>query len=47
MNNTGASSTVFSSLKRLVEKGFMVKSSIGYEMDDPFFKEWIKIRRLK
>jgi AAA+ ATPase superfamily predicted ATPase len=47
MNDTGASSTVFSSLKRLVEKGFLVKSSTGYEMDDPFFKEWIKIRRLK
>lgn len=46
LHDTGASSTVFSSLKRLVEKGFLVKSSAGYEMDDPFFKEWIKIRRL-
>ena len=46
-NDTGASSTVFSSLKRLVEKGFMIKSTAGYELDDPFFKEWIKIRRAK
>lgn len=45
--DTGASSTVFSSLKRLIEKGFIIKSEAGYEMDDPFFKEWIKIRRLK
>lgn len=47
LNDTGASSTVFSSLKRLIEKGFIVKSNAGYEMDDPFFKEWIKVRRLK
>lgn len=47
LNDTGASSTVFSSLKRLIEKGFIIKSSAGYEIDDPFFKEWIKIRRLK
>ena len=44
---TGASSTVFSGLKRLMQSGFIVKSSSGYEIDDPFFKEWIRIRRLK
>jgi len=43
--STGATITAFSSLKRLVQKGIVVKSSSGYEIDDPFFKEWIKIRR--
>lgn len=46
-HDTGASSTVFSSLKRLMQNGFIVKSSAGYEIDDPFFKEWIRVRRLK
>jgi hypothetical protein len=45
--DTGASSTVFSSLKRLTQNGFIVKSSSGYKIDDPFFKEWIRVRRLK
>lgn len=46
-HETGATSTVFSSLKRLLQNGFIVKSSLGYEIDDPFFKEWIRVRRLK
>ncbi len=46
-NDTGASSTVFSSLKRLMQNGFIAKSSAGYEIDDPFFKKWIKVSRLK
>ncbi len=44
-HETGPSSTVFSSLKRLMQNGFIVKSSSGYEMDDPFFSRWIKERR--
>lgn len=40
-----ASSTVFSSLKRLIQNGFLIKSTSGYEIDDPFFKQWIRIRR--
>ncbi len=43
--NTGATSTVFSSLKRLAESGFILKSETGYEIDDPFFKRWITQRR--
>lgn len=46
-HDTGASSTVFSSLKRLIKNGFVIKSATGYEIDDPFFKEWIRMRRLK
>lgn len=46
-HDTGPSSTVFSSLKRLMLNGFIVKSDSGYEMDDPFFKEWIRVRRGK
>lgn len=42
---TGASSTVFSSLKRLMMSGLVIKTSSGYEIDDPFFKRWIIQRR--
>ena len=42
---TGASSTAFSSLKRLMQNGFVIKTESGYEIDDPFFKSWIKERR--
>jgi hypothetical protein len=44
-HDMGASSTVFSSLKRLMQSGFVIKSSSGYKIDDPFVKLWIKIRR--
>ncbi len=40
-----ATSTVFSSLKRLMKQGYVIKSAINYELDDPFFAEWIKRRR--
>ena len=33
----GAASTAFSSIKRLLQNGFLVKSESGYELDDPFF----------
>jgi hypothetical protein len=42
---TGASSTVFSTLKRLVQKGMLVKEGSEYRIDDPFFKRWIIFRR--
>lgn len=41
----GASSTVYSSLKRLLENGYLVKIKDHYEIDDPFFKHWIYKRR--
>lgn len=42
---TGALSTVFSSLKRLTQKGILIKSLSSYSMYDPFFKQWIRERR--
>lgn len=42
---TGASSTVFSALKRMAGKGILIKEKTGYIMDDPFFKRWIIARR--
>jgi AAA+ ATPase superfamily predicted ATPase len=43
-NNLNASSTVFSGLKRLLEKGVLLKTEV-YEFDDPFFREWIIKKR--
>ncbi len=43
--NTGASSTVYSALQRLTEKGIVVKDKKSYAIDDPFFKRWIVVRR--
>ena len=43
--NIGPVSTVFSSLKRLMQNGNIIKSEQGYEIDDPFFKKWIIERR--
>jgi len=42
---TGATSTVFSSLQRLVKTGILIKEGSVYSMDDPFFKRWILLRR--
>ncbi len=39
-----ATSTVFSSLKRLLYKGYIIKGT-HYEFDDPFFREWIIRKR--
>lgn len=41
--NTGEykTSTIYSSLKRLQQNGFVIYSD-HYELEDPFFKEWIK-----
>ncbi|MCK9400274.1 MAG: AAA family ATPase [Bacteroidales bacterium] len=41
----GASSTAFSSIKRLMENGYINKVDNKYEMDDPFFSQWLKQRR--
>ncbi len=43
-NELNASSTVFSGLKRLLEKSILLKTE-NYEFDDPFFKEWIIKKR--
>jgi AAA+ ATPase superfamily predicted ATPase len=42
---TGASSTVFSTLLRLTQKGILIKEGSVYIIDDPFFKRWIVLRR--
>jgi hypothetical protein len=42
---TGATSTVFSALQRLTQKGILLKEKSIYTIDDPFFKRWIVIRR--
>ncbi|MGD8780059.1 MAG: ATP-binding protein [Ignavibacteria bacterium] len=42
---TGASSTVFSSLRKLGQNGLVVKLKSGYEIDDPFFKQWVEEKR--
>jgi len=43
--NTIASSTTFSALKRLTEKGILIKIE-KHEIDDPFFRNWIVNKRL-
>jgi uncharacterized protein len=42
---TGASSTVFSALLRLTQKGILLKEGSVYSIDDPFFRRWIVLRR--
>lgn len=42
---TGAASTVFSTLKRLNQKGILIKEGSVYKIDDVFFKKWIIKRR--
>ena len=41
----GATSTIFSSLKRLAQKGLLIKTESGYEIDDPLFRKWLINRR--
>lgn len=38
-----APSTAFSAIKRLLQSGYIIRSD-GYEIDDPFFAEWIRKR---
>jgi len=40
-----AASTMYSSIKRLMKQGYIVKTNTKYDLDDPFFAEWIKRKR--
>lgn len=40
-----ATSTVYSSIKRLMGTGYITKNKNKYEIDDPFFNHWINVRR--
>ena len=42
--NSTASSTIFSALKRLTQKGILLQTE-KYEIDDPFFRKWIINKR--
>lgn len=42
---SGAVSTVFSALQRLVRKGMVIREGSSYFIDDPFFRRWIQRRR--
>ena len=39
---TVPTSTIFSGLKRLMKKGYIIRTDT-YELEDPFFKEWIRL----
>lgn len=41
----GATSTAFSSLKRLIKSGYVVRTKHAYELDDPFLGLWVNKRR--
>lgn len=41
----GATSTAFSSQKRLIKQGYIIKNRKTVEIDDPFFAAWINQRR--
>lgn len=41
----GPPSTVYSSIKKLVKTGFIIKDDQKYRIDNPFFKRWIVYRR--
>ena len=43
----GPVSTVYSSLKRMMQEGFVVKTEEGYGIDDPFFRRWIWRQRTR
>lgn len=43
--SAGATSTVYSSLKRLTAQGIVIKDNKGYEVDDPVFVVWLRQRR--
>ncbi len=42
---TGATSTVFSTLQRLIRKGLVIRENSSYRIDDPFLKMWVVMRR--
>ena len=37
-------STIYSGINRLIERGYIIKNE-NYEFDDPFFKNWLVMRR--
>lgn len=41
----GATSTAYSSIKRLMKSGYLTRVNSNYEIDDPFFSLWIRQRR--
>jgi len=41
----GAPSTAFSSIRRLAANGYITRPGNKYEIDDPFFRIWLKQRR--
>ena len=43
-NKAIPTSTIYSSIKKLMKKGFLIKGESTYEIEDPFFKEWIYIQ---
>jgi uncharacterized protein len=43
--NLGATSTAYSSLKRLMKQGYLIKTHKDAEFDDPFLRMWINQRR--
>ncbi|MCK9453164.1 MAG: hypothetical protein M0Q90_15825 [Bacteroidales bacterium] len=40
-----STSTLYSGLTRLTQQGYVVKANSNYELDDPFFKNWILRKR--
>jgi len=42
---TGSTSTTYSALSRLISRGYVLQTNHGYEIEDPFFKQWIISRR--
>lgn len=47
LNYLVSPSTAFSSIKRLMQQGMVIKTENGFEIDDPFFRKWILLRRKK
>ena len=43
-NRQVATSTLFSSIKKLMKVGFVIRMD-SYEIEDPFLKRWIKIKQ--
>lgn len=41
----GATSTVLSALKKLIQKGFVIQIEHAYDIEDPFLKFWILKKR--
>jgi len=43
--NIVSSSTAYSSIMKLTREGIVNKSKNGYEIEDPFFRQWIIQKR--